>query len=146
MKRVCVLLASGLLLLAGSAVRAGDGGAVPGTLHLGPMPHGPAQTCSSPSCAAPACCAPAACEEHCGGHCGCFRDWLLYKPVSGRCACCCQISNCWPPLHTWFLDMCQGCGNGCGHAAPAVAAPCAHGACGDGGCAHPARPLVFPHD
>jgi hypothetical protein len=132
MKRVCVLLAGGLLLLAGSAVRAEEGG-VPGTLQLPPA-HVPPAACASPPCAAPACCAPAACGGHCG-HSGRVWEWLCYKPVSGRCACCCHISNCYPPLYTWFLDVCQGCGDGCGHGASA----CAHGAC-----AHPVPVVLEP--
>jgi hypothetical protein len=132
MKRVFIVLASGLLLLAGSAVRAGDGG-VPGTLQLAPAPAGAAPSC----CAAAPCCAPKACESDCGGHSGRFLDWLCYKPA--RChACCCHVSNCWPPLYNWFTDMCQG--GGCGHGACGHAAPCA-----GGGCGHEAVEVVAPH-
>jgi hypothetical protein len=125
MKRVCLLLAAGLVLLGGSAVRAGESVAIPGTLNLAPPPA------AGPGCAGP----------FCGGHCHCrhsrsFCDWLLYKPPSCPCACRCVVSSCWPPLYSWFLDMCPGggcggCGHaGCGHACSAPATSSADGGCG----------------
>jgi hypothetical protein len=123
MKRVCVVLASGLLLLAASAARAEENG-VEGTLKLAPVPAEAKASCG----AAGPCCAAHACDKGCGGHSGRILDWLCYKPA--RChACCCHISNCYPPLYTWFLDMCPagGCGHGgCGHTAPCATGGCAH--------------------
>lgn len=113
MKRVCILLAMGLLLPGGSAVRAEEDGGVPGTVTVAPVLAAPAE----PGCAAPAC------AGHCGKHSGRLCDWLLYKPPSGRCACHHKVAPCTPPLYTFFLDMCAagGCNHGCAHAAPAVA-------------------------
>ncbi len=160
MKRVYVLLASALLLLAGSAVRADEHG-TPGTLVISSAPA-TVQGCSSgctasPGCASTPCCNAApcsaahACNQECGGREGRFLDWLCYKPANCH-ACGCHVSNCWPPLYTWFTDMCQGggCGHGargcpCGHAAPSTAGyasggcatgGCATGGCANGGCAH----------
>jgi hypothetical protein len=123
MKRVCLLLAAGVLLLGGSAVRAGEPVPIPGTLNLAPSPAGS-------GCAGP----------FCGGQCHCRHsrsciDWLLYKPPSCHGACCCVVSGCWPRTYTWFLDMCQGCRDncghgGCGHGCAAAGAPCADGGCG----------------
>ena len=117
MKRVCLMLAAGLLLSGGSVVRAAEEGTMSGALNLA----APAE----PSCAAPSC---ADC-----GHCGrsrSFCDWLLYKPPSCHC-CCCVVSTCYPPLHTWFLDMCRArCGRtGCGPSCSAGWAPCTSPAC-----------------
>jgi hypothetical protein len=124
MKHVCVVLAAGLLLLAASAVRAEENGGVPGTLKLVPVPA----DAKPVGCASGSCCAAHACDKGCGGHEGHFLDWLCYKPA--RChACCCHVSHCWPPLYTWFVDMCQdgGCVHGaCGHATPCAAGGCAH--------------------
>ena len=127
MKRVCLLLAAGVVLLGGSAVRAGEAVVIPGTLNLAAPP--PAE----PGCAGLAC----------GGSChgrpsrSCL-DWLLYKPPTCHGACCCVVSTCWPPIYTHFLDMCQGCGRGgCGHA---PASPCAGGGCG----APAPAPVVAP--
>jgi len=133
MKRVSLLLAAGLLLLGGSAVRAGEPVAIPGTLNLAPPPTGAA---GSSGCAGP----------FSGGQCHCRHsrnlcDWLLYKPPTCH-ACCCVVSSCWPPLYTWFLDRCQGCGDGCGHGGcgrggATCAAPCADGGCGKPALPHP---------
>jgi hypothetical protein len=120
MKRICILLAAGLLLLGSSAVRAGEDEGVPGTLNLAPMP----QASRAPCCAAPAC--GGACKSHCDR----CLDWLMYKPPHAHCACRHVVSPCVPPLYLWFLDMCPagGCGNGCGtHASQA--APCNGGGC-----------------
>jgi hypothetical protein len=133
MKRVCVVLASGLLFLAVSAVRAEEGNGTPGTLNLAPVPAAPACCAAAPCHAAPACAA------GCDGHSNRVWNWLCYKPARVQCACSCHISNCNPPLYTYFLDMCQG--GGCGHGACGHAAPCANGSCGahracDGACSH----------
>jgi hypothetical protein len=144
MKRAFTLLASGLLLLIGSSVWAGEEGGVPGTLNLTPVPAGKPPSC----CAASSCCPAPACARHCEDHTGRFLDWLCYKPAKASCACQCHISNCWPPLYTYFLDMCQG--GGCGHSACGHGA-CSHGTCGNtapcagGGCGHPVREDVSPH-
>jgi hypothetical protein len=133
MKRLGVVLASGLLLLAVSAVRAEGDKGVPGTLILSPVP-----AAAAPSCGAASCCAASGCAKGCEGHSGRFLDWLCYKPARTHCACACHISDCWPPLSNWFLDMCQGggCGRGaCGHAAPCAGGGCAKPACG-AACAH----------
>jgi hypothetical protein len=125
MKRMVVVLASGLLLLVGSATRAEEGGD-PATLPSSPLPAKAAPSC----CATAPCCAAPACAAGCGGHFSHFCDWLCYKPAKSHCACACHISPCWPPLYTWFLDMCPAGGGGggaCGHAA----------ACAGGGCARP---------
>jgi hypothetical protein len=134
MKRVGLLLTAGLLLLGGSALRAGEPVAIPGTLNLAPAPAEPAKSC----CTGPGCgshCAGPGCGSTC--HCRHSRnlcDWLLYKPPSCH-ACCGVVSTCWPPTYTWFLDMCQGgCGScdrgGCGSSCSAHATPCAGGGCG----------------
>jgi hypothetical protein len=130
MKRVCLLLAAGVLLLGGSAVRAGEPVPIPGTLNLAP-PHPADSGCAGPFC---------------GGQCHCRHsrnlcDWLLYKPPSCHGACCCVVSSCYPPTYTWFLDMCQGCRDRCGHGG------CGHActgatACGDGGCGKAVTPPV----
>ncbi|HKI34653.1 MAG TPA: hypothetical protein VKA46_22545 [Gemmataceae bacterium] len=119
MKSVSILLATGLLLLGGSAVWAGEAGGTVGTLQFAPVPAAPPGGGASAG------------GEHCGGHSdggghsGRFWDWLLYKPPSDHCAChCCVISNCIQPNYMWFLDMCQGgCGGGCSHGAPAPVHP-----------------------
>ena len=53
-RKYLILLAAGLLLVGGSAVRAAEDVAMPGTLNLAPVP-------AEPCGAAPAC----------GGHCHC---------------------------------------------------------------------------
>jgi hypothetical protein len=123
MKHVGILLAAGVLFVAGSAARAENGGGAPGTLQPVPVVAAPASSC----------CKAAACAQgHHEGHRGRFCDWLLYKPPHTACACHCAPTSCYPPLYTWFLDMCHGgCGGaGCGHAACAAAgggdAPPAH--------------------
>jgi hypothetical protein len=123
MNRVAILLGMGLLL-AGSVVKAEDEFVVPRPLNL------------APSAAAPACC-PAACADH--GHSASCWDWLMYHPPHTHCACPCVISSCYPPLHMWFVDMCQdGCGGHCHHAAPERPAPCANKACANKPCVNKA--------
>ena len=124
MKRIAILLGMGLLL-AGSVVRAEDELAVPRTLPLAPVaspaPHPP--------------CCPAACAEH--GHSASFCDWLMYHPPHTHCDCPCVISSCYPPLHMWFLDTCQGgCGGHGHHAASEKCAPCANRGCANKHCAN----------
>jgi hypothetical protein len=148
MKRVWMLLAAGLLLMGGSAVRAEekDEGGTPGTMNLaavhteekdegktpGTMNLAPVREAAAPT-PARTCCPAAACEKQGCGHQRSFGDWLCYKPVKSHCACHCNISPCFPPLHMWFLDMCQGggCGASCSKQHLTVTKP----ACAGGGCA-----------
>jgi hypothetical protein len=132
MKRVCILLATGLLLLGGSAARAAaDDGSAPAPLNLTAPPAAPAEPvgCAAPGCAGP-CGAASACEGHCGGHSGRFREWLMYRPPETRCHCRCPIAPCMPPLHTFFLDMCAH--GGCCAGTPGI--PGCNGGCGHGSC------------
>jgi hypothetical protein len=113
MKTVRIMVAVGLALLGGRTLRAGEAPAVPGTAKL----------MSVPADAAPACCAAPACAKHERSCLDCLCNWLHYKPR--HCGCHCAVSTCWPPLYTWFVDMCPA--GGCGHAGPG---PCAGGCCG----------------
>jgi len=122
MKRIAILLATGLMLVGGSVVRAEEEqGIKPESLHQAPDPVAAAE----PSCAAPCC--TAGCAKHSGRLC----DWLLYRPMRSHCACCCVVSPCTPPVYTWFLDHCQaaGCRGGCGYTA-AVRGPAGAGNAG----------------
>jgi hypothetical protein len=137
MKRVCILLAMGLGLLSGSAVRAGDKGGVVGTLQIGPPPVTPVP---APEDAA-GCCEAPGCGKY-DDHWGHLWSWLCYKPPSCHCGChCCVISDCIQPNYMFFLDMCPHhdccqerpptpCNNGrCGMG---HSSPCADGGCGTG--------------
>ncbi len=129
MRRMTLLLAAGLLALTGSAVRAADEAAIPGTLNLAPLTPVPAESCGASCCAGPAFPRLARCREHLGRCC----EWLMYKPPACH-DCCCVVSSCNQPLYVYFLDMCQGCGQGrCGRG-------CAGSACANGGC----EPLGYP--
>jgi hypothetical protein len=123
MKRVGMLLAVGLFVLGGSAVRAaGEGGGAPELLPAPAATAAPAESgCGAAGCAPAGCCAATACEGHGGGHFGHFRDWLMYHPPETRCPCHHGLTPCMPPLYTFFLDRCPGGGcGGCGaHHAPA---------------------------
>ena len=115
MKRIAILLATGLLVGSGSMARADDEEIKPVALHLAP----------AATCAVESHCDAARCGSQCSKHSGRCLDWLFYRPPSCHCACTCVVSPCTPPVYMWFLDYCQGagCAGGCGHAAVVPAIP-----------------------
>ena len=119
MTRVCVLLASAILVLGGATCRAKDAAA----------PH-PTTSQTAVVVPGPACEGQVLCP-----HLHKLWGWLTYCPLERTCACVgckCDPYYCAPPLYTFFLDHCAGgCGGGCCTAAPATGEGCG---CGHGTC------------
>jgi hypothetical protein len=134
MKRVSILLATGLFLVGGLAGRAAADEGVSGTIHLAPAPSASVGPCCGPSGCGGDC--GQHCAASCDAHCGKFLDWLLYKPPATHCACHHAVAPCFQEPYVYFLDMCaargpggcggHGCRGDCGHA---VEAPCGGGCC-----------------